>query len=64
MNKGVLQVAGRLIDGTKLTDAAADRIQAVVRAFDPRPGFSAHALTKDSPLIQLVGPGGSLLDKR
>ncbi|MDY0039783.1 MAG: Ni/Fe hydrogenase subunit alpha, partial [Desulforhabdus sp.] len=44
MNRGVLQVAKRFINGTTLTDPAINRIQAVVRAFDPCLSCSTHVL--------------------
>jgi coenzyme F420-reducing hydrogenase alpha subunit len=44
INQGVLQVARRFLEDGKLTDAAANRIQAVARAFDPCLSCSTHAL--------------------
>jgi NAD-reducing hydrogenase large subunit len=62
MNRGVLQVARRFIEGGRLTDGAANRIQAVIRAFDPCLSCSTHALRPDSPMIELIGPSGKVLD--
>ncbi len=63
MNRGVLQVAKHFIKGTKLTDSAINRIQAVIRAFDPCLSCSTHALGNGSPSIQLLAAGGQVLDE-
>ena len=61
MNRGLLQVARRFLDGTVLTDAAANRIQAVIRAFDPCLSCSTHALGRSLPLIEVLDADGRLL---
>ncbi len=64
MNRGVLQVARRYLNGVKLTDGAINRIQAVIRAFDPCLSCSTHLLGGGhSPLIRLLGPDGEVLDE-
>jgi len=64
MNRGVLQVARRYIDGNKLTDGAINRIQAVIRAFDPCLSCSTHLLGDGgAPWIRLLGPNGEVLDE-
>lgn len=64
MNRGVLQVARRYIDGNKLTDGAINRIQAVIRAFDPCLSCSTHLLGGGSaPWIRLLGANGEVLDE-
>ncbi len=60
MNRGVLQVARRFIADGLLTDGAANRIQAVVRAFDPCLSCSTHALGSHSPMIEVLGPDGKV----
>jgi NAD-reducing hydrogenase large subunit len=63
MNKGVLQVAQRFIDGDKITDGALNRVEAVIRAFDPCLSCSTHAFGKGGLIIQLIGPDGAVLDE-
>ena len=63
MNRGVLQVAKRFINGNKLTDPAINRIQAVVRAFDPCLSCSTHVLGGGSACIQLLAADGKVLDE-
>lgn len=63
MNRGVLQVAKQFITGDKITEGALNRVEAVVRAFDPCFSCSTHALGRMTLPIQLVGPDGTLLDE-
>jgi len=63
MNRGVLQVAKRFINGTTLTDPAINRIQAVVRAFDPCLSCSTHVLGGPAASIQLLAADGKVLDE-
>src|SRR3954453_14844235 len=43
MNKGVLQVARHFVHGTKLNEGMLNRVEAVIRAFDPCLSCSTHA---------------------
>ena len=63
MNRGVLQVAKQFITGDKITEGALNRVEAVVRAFDPCFSCSTHALGRMTLPIRLVGPDGTLLDE-
>ena len=44
MNRGVLQVAKRFITGPEASEGAFNRVEAVIRAFDPCLSCSTHAL--------------------
>lgn len=63
MNRGVLQVAQRFIKGTKITDGMLNRVEAVIRAYDPCLSCSTHAVGKMPMQIQLLAPGGELVDE-
>lgn len=63
MNRGVLQVARHYINGTKLSEGMLNRVEAVVRAFDPCLACSTHALGQMQMEIALLGPDGALLDR-
>jgi len=63
MNRGVLQVAKHFVDGEKLNEGMLNRVEAVIRAFDPCLSCSTHALGQMPLRIQLVDRGGSLLDE-
>jgi NAD-reducing hydrogenase large subunit len=63
MNRGVLQVARHFVKGEQLNDSALNRVEAVIRAFDPCLSCSTHALGQMPLHIELVGPDGALLDE-
>lgn len=62
INKGVLQVAKHFIKGAKLQEGMMNRLEAVVRAFDPCLSCSTHALGQMGLQVELLGPDGTLLD--
>lgn len=63
MNRGVLQVARHYIDDKKLTEGMLNRVEAVIRAFDPCLSCSSHAVGKMPLHIQLREVDGSLADE-
>ena len=63
MNRGLLQVAQHFVHGNKLTDPVMNRLQAVVRAFDPCLSCSTHCLGTKGGAVQLVAADGELLDE-
>ena len=63
MNRGVLQVAKRFVNGEKLNDSAINRIQAVVRAFDPCLSCSTHSIGGSDFSITLIGADGKVIDE-
>jgi NAD-reducing hydrogenase large subunit len=64
MNRGILQVAKRFIDSDKISDGALNRVEAVIRAFDPCLSCSTHAIGRIPFPIQLLAPDGTVLDER
>lgn len=61
MNKGVLQVAKRFIQGDKIPESALNRVEGIIRAFDPCLSCSTHAIGGQRGLrIQLIDHLGSL----
>lgn len=63
MNRGVLQVAKQYIDGSRLTEGMLNRVEAVIRTFDPCLSCSTHAQDQLALAFELVGPDGETLDK-
>ena len=53
MNAGVKQVAQEFIDADNITDGALNRVEAVIRCFDPCLSCSTHALGIVSSKIQI-----------
>ena len=63
MNRGILQVAQHFVRSEKLTEGMLNRVEAVIRAFDPCLSCSTHADGHIPLHIQLRAPGGHLLDE-
>jgi len=63
INAAVRQVASRFIKADQLQEGMLNRVEAVVRAFDPCLSCSTHAVGQMPIVVQLVGPDGSLLDE-
>jgi NAD-reducing hydrogenase large subunit len=63
MNRGVQQVAHRYVDGSKLTEGMLNRVEAVIRTFDPCLSCSTHAQGQLGLNVELRGPDGTLLDE-
>jgi NAD-reducing hydrogenase large subunit len=62
MNQGVLQVAKRFVNGSKLEEGMLNRVEAVIRAFDPCLSCSTHALGQMPLEVNLLAGNGMLLD--
>ncbi len=63
MNRGVLQVARRFVDGNKLQEGMLNRVEAVIRCYDPCLSCATHALGQMPLRIELVSPSGEVLDE-
>lgn len=63
MNRGVLQAAKRFVDGARLSEGMLNRVEAVIRTFDPCLSCSTHALGQMPLLIQLIGADGAVRDE-
>ncbi|MDR1912467.1 MAG: Ni/Fe hydrogenase subunit alpha [Helicobacteraceae bacterium] len=64
MNHGVEQAAKRFVDGNHITEGALNRVEAVIRAFDPCLSCSTHALGKMPIKIELYDHSGVLIDEQ
>jgi NAD-reducing hydrogenase large subunit len=63
MNRSVLQVAKHYVHGNRLTPGMLNRVEAVIRCYDPCLSCSTHALGQMDLQIQLIAPGGEVLDE-
>jgi NAD-reducing hydrogenase large subunit len=63
MNRSVLQVAQRYVKGEKITHGMLNRVEAVIRAYDPCLSCSTHALGEMALKIQLLDHDGNVLDQ-
>lgn len=64
MNRGVLQVAQHFIKEAQITDGALNRMEAVIRAFDPCLSCSTHALGEMPLHVQMVTANGTVVNER
>jgi NAD-reducing hydrogenase large subunit len=63
MNRGVLQAARSYIKGGKFTEGILNRVEAVVRTFDPCLSCSTHAAGQMPLEISLVSADGEVMDR-
>jgi NAD-reducing hydrogenase large subunit len=62
MNRGVLQVARHFVHGNKLSEGMLNRVEAVIRTFDPCLSCSTHADGRLALEMELRSHQGVLLD--
>lgn len=62
MNKSILQVAKKYINGSKISEGSLNRLEAVIRSFDPCLSCSTHAIGKMPLEIELINPEGRTID--
>ena len=63
MDRGVYEVARHYVRGDQLTEAMLNRVEAVIRTFDPCLSCSTHAIGQMPMRIQLMDAQGTLLDE-
>jgi NAD-reducing hydrogenase large subunit len=63
MNRGVLQVAKHFVKGDQLAEGMLNRVEAVIRTFDPCLSCSTHAIGKMPLKIELVAADGTVLNE-
>jgi len=63
MNKGILQAAKHFIKHDKLNEGMTNRVEAVIRCYDPCLSCSTHAVGKMPMKIQLVNSEGGIVDE-
>jgi NAD-reducing hydrogenase large subunit len=63
MNKGVLQAAKAYVCDGKFTEGALNRVEAVIRTFDPCLSCSTHAFGQMPLNVTLVSADGEIVDR-
>lgn len=63
MSKAVELVAKDFVKGNHLTEGQLNRVEASIRAHDPCLSCSTHAIGQMPIVMELVGPGGEVLDR-
>ncbi len=63
MNRSVLQVAKHFVRGNELLPGMLNRVEAVIRTYDPCLSCSTHAVGQMALKIQLVSPTGEIVSE-
>ncbi len=63
MNRGILQAAQHFLDSATLHEGLLNRIEAVIRTFDPCLSCSTHAVGGMPLVVELFSPDGSILEQ-
>ena len=63
MNRSVAQVARAYVKGDKIQEPMLNRVEAVIRSYDPCLSCSTHSLGDMALDIQLLSPAGEVLDR-
>jgi NAD-reducing hydrogenase large subunit len=63
MNRGILQAAKRYVDGNKLQEGMLNRVEAVIRCYDPCLSCATHALGEMPLHVELIAPDGQVIDQ-
>jgi NAD-reducing hydrogenase large subunit len=63
-NKAVTQVAKKYVKAKKLSEGMLNRVEAVIRAFDPCLSCATHAVGQMPLDIQLINAEGKLVDRK
>ena len=63
MNRSVLQVAKRFVRGEELLPGMLNRVEAVIRSYDPCLSCSTHAVGQMALHVQLVNTAGEVLSE-
>jgi NAD-reducing hydrogenase large subunit len=63
MNRGVLDVARKYVHGTNIPEGMLNRVEAVIRCFDPCLSCSTHAIGEMPLRLELVASDGQVIDE-
>jgi NAD-reducing hydrogenase large subunit len=63
MDRGVLQAAKKFVKSATLNEGMLNRVEAVIRAYDPCLSCSTHAIGQMPLQISLLAPDGALVDQ-
>jgi NAD-reducing hydrogenase large subunit len=63
MNRGVLEVARKYVRGTQIPEGMLNRVEAVIRCYDPCLSCATHAIGQMPMQVELVDAGGTVVDK-
>jgi NAD-reducing hydrogenase large subunit len=61
MNRGILQAAQHFVDSNKIAEGALNRVEGIIRCYDPCLSCATHAIGKMPLRIRLVRPNGEVV---
>jgi len=61
MNRSILQGAKHFVRGEPMTTGMLNRVEAVIRAYDPCLGCTTHAWGEMPLVLQLLNPSGDVV---
>ncbi|MGA3065529.1 MAG: Ni/Fe hydrogenase subunit alpha [Tepidisphaeraceae bacterium] len=61
MNRGILQAAQHFVEADRISEGALNRVEAVIRCYDPCLSCATHALGQMPLKIELVNPTGEVV---
>ncbi len=64
MNRGITQAAKKFVDGSTIKEGALNRVEAVIRCYDPCLSCSTHALGRMALQVQLMDKEGNVTDEQ
>ena len=64
MNRGITQAAKKFVHGDRIEEGALNRVEAVIRCYDPCLSCSTHALGQMALQLQLLDTQGNVLDEK
>jgi NAD-reducing hydrogenase large subunit len=63
MNRGVQALAKKFVKAKKLQEGMLNRVEAVIRCYDPCLSCATHAVGQMPMQVELVDAGGQVLDQ-
>ena len=63
MNKGIYQAARHFVRGDRLQEGMLNRVEAVIRCFDPCLSCSTHAFGQMPVEVELMNREGEVMDR-
>ena len=63
MNQAIKQVAQAYVDGNRLQEGMLNRVEAVIRCYDPCLSCASHAVGQMPLLIELHDAAGQVVDR-
>jgi NAD-reducing hydrogenase large subunit len=63
MNRGVQAIARKYVKAKKLKEGMLNRVEAVIRCYDPCLSCATHAVGQMPMQVELVDAGGTVVDK-